>query len=129
MDNQRRCADGREVIGMPGYDGRGPRGMGPMTGRGLGWCVEDNVSAWNPRSPQSGYGRQRAGRGRGGGYGMSPNDFSRGFGENRTSPGRADTSDMSYDLQKEFEALKTQTRAIQQAVENLERRFDTGENS
>ena len=24
---------------MPGYDGTGPRGMGSMTGRGLGYCV------------------------------------------------------------------------------------------
>ncbi|TAJ44111.1 hypothetical protein CUJ86_08750 [Methanofollis fontis] len=23
---------------MPGFDGTGPRGMGPMTGRGLGRC-------------------------------------------------------------------------------------------
>jgi len=24
---------------MPGFDGTGPRGMGPMTGRGMGYCV------------------------------------------------------------------------------------------
>jgi hypothetical protein len=24
---------------MPGFDGTGPRGIGPMTGRGLGYCV------------------------------------------------------------------------------------------
>jgi len=30
---------------MPGFDGRGPRGMGPMTGRGRGFCaVPLNVS-------------------------------------------------------------------------------------
>ncbi len=23
---------------MPGFDGTGPRGMGPMTGGGRGWC-------------------------------------------------------------------------------------------
>ncbi|QQY79854.1 hypothetical protein EDD65_10792 [Keratinibaculum paraultunense] len=23
---------------MPGFDGTGPRGMGPMTGRGMGYC-------------------------------------------------------------------------------------------
>jgi len=23
---------------MPGLDGTGPMGLGPMTGRGLGWC-------------------------------------------------------------------------------------------
>ena len=30
---------------MPGFDGTGPRGMGPMTGRGRGFCaVPLNVS-------------------------------------------------------------------------------------
>jgi len=24
---------------MPGFDGTGPRGLGPMTGRGLGFCA------------------------------------------------------------------------------------------
>jgi len=24
---------------MPGFDGTGPRGMGPMTGGGMGYCV------------------------------------------------------------------------------------------
>ena len=24
---------------MPGFDGTGPRGIGPMTGRGRGYCV------------------------------------------------------------------------------------------
>jgi len=24
---------------MPGFDGTGPHGMGPMTGRGMGYCV------------------------------------------------------------------------------------------
>lgn len=24
---------------MPGFDGTGPRGQGPMTGRGMGYCI------------------------------------------------------------------------------------------
>ena len=24
---------------MPGFDGTGPQGKGPMTGRGMGFCV------------------------------------------------------------------------------------------
>jgi hypothetical protein len=35
---------------MPGFDGTGPAGMGPMTGGGRGWCV--------PSGPRpAGYGR------------------------------------------------------------------------
>jgi len=37
---------------MPGYDGTGPRGRGPMTGRGLGYCVKDeNGNAKHLPSP------------------------------------------------------------------------------
>ena len=52
---------------MPGLDGTGPWGMGPMTGRGLGWC-----------NPYGAFGRGWRGRGRGRGLG-----FGRGFGRGR----------------------------------------------
>jgi hypothetical protein len=40
---------GKEVNGMPGFDGTGPAGRGPMTGGGRGWC--------NPYTPAyTGYG-------------------------------------------------------------------------
>lgn len=29
----------RKVIEMPGFDGTGPLGLGPMTGRGRGYCM------------------------------------------------------------------------------------------
>ena len=29
----------KDVKLMPGYDGTGPQGQGPMTGRGMGFCV------------------------------------------------------------------------------------------
>jgi len=31
---------------MPGFDGTGPRGMGPMTGGGRGFCAIPLRSAW-----------------------------------------------------------------------------------
>ncbi len=30
---------------MPGFDGTGPRGMGPMTGRGMGFCSSWGIGA------------------------------------------------------------------------------------
>jgi len=36
---------------MPGFDGTGPRGMGPMTGGGRGFC-----SPWGIGAAQRGYG-------------------------------------------------------------------------
>ena len=41
---------------MPRFDGTGPRGTGPMTGRGLGYCVVpiENISGYRrPRSPDA----------------------------------------------------------------------------
>ena len=31
---------------MPGFDGTGPRGMGPMTGGGRGFCATPLRAAW-----------------------------------------------------------------------------------
>jgi hypothetical protein len=39
---------------MPGFDGTGPRGMGPMTGGGRGFCAVPIRTAWWPyRVPRS----------------------------------------------------------------------------
>jgi len=57
---------------MPQYDGTGPRGQGPMTGRGMGFCVmrvnENQPQADSPsrpsfarRSPDSSGGRDEGG--------------------------------------------------------------------
>lgn len=60
---------------MPGFDGTGPRGMGPMTGRGLGFCAMQIPNPPRPDAPPYPYpyfARPRwgmrgfGGRGRGG---------------------------------------------------------------
>jgi len=38
---------------MPGFDGRGPKGLGPMTGRGGGFCVLEIPST--PNEPMTGF--------------------------------------------------------------------------
>ena len=57
---------------MPGFDGTGPMGAGPMTGGGRGYCV---TPVGDVRSPFGGRSFGRGGRGRGWGRG-----FGRGFG-------------------------------------------------
>jgi hypothetical protein len=53
---------------MPAGDGTGPRGMGPMTGRGAGYCAGYDVPGYaNPVSGR-GFG-MGMGWGRGGGWG------------------------------------------------------------
>jgi hypothetical protein len=59
---------------MPAGDGTGPMGMGPMTGRGAGYCSGYDAPGWaNPgpgRAFGAGWGRGggRGGRGGGGGW-------------------------------------------------------------
>jgi len=61
---------------MPGFDGTGPAGMGPMTGWGRGYCAMPGTgSLYRGR----GLGR---GSGLGFGYGMGPG-LGRGFGRGR----------------------------------------------
>lgn len=67
---------------MPGFNGTGPRGQGPMTGRGMGYCAMPVLPYVNPNLPMSPYmpaiyGRPRWGM-RFGGRG-----FGRGFGGRR----------------------------------------------
>ena len=62
---------GRKEGNMPRGDGTGPMGLGPMTGRGLGYCAGYRVPGFaNP----AGYGLGRGmawGRGGGGGRGLA----------------------------------------------------------
>ena len=48
---------------MPAGDGTGPMGMGPMTGRGAGYCSGYGAPGWSNPIPGRGFG---LGRGRGG---------------------------------------------------------------
>ncbi|MFN2167014.1 MAG: DUF5320 domain-containing protein [Anaerolineae bacterium] len=51
---------------MPAGDGTGPRGMGPMTGRGAGYCAGYDAPGYANPMPGRGFGM---GWGRGGGRG------------------------------------------------------------
>ena len=54
---------------MPGGDGTGPQGMGPMTGRAAGYCSGNPAPGYANPMPGMGLGRGRGGFGRGGGWG------------------------------------------------------------
>lgn len=53
---------------MPGFDGTGPRGQGPMTGGGRGFCAVP-YSGQRPYYGRGFYGRGAGGFGRGQGFG------------------------------------------------------------
>lgn len=84
---------------MPGGDGTGPMGRGPFTGRGLGYC--------------------RGFRGSGQGrpfYGRRFWDY----GSPRTGPYREDEATEKLFLQREAEFMKTQLRAIEERLKEID---------
>lgn len=111
---------------MPRRDGTGPRGMGPMTGRGMGCCAEFVASA--AIAPGTGYG---LGAGRGGGgrgwrnwYRASGLPGWARFGQfaNPTyAPGPA-TSPVAED--QERGTLGNQIRALQDQLNTISNRLD-----
>lgn len=62
--------EGKEVSRMPFGDGTGPRGLGPMTGRGAGYCAGFGMPGFYNPVPGGGYGGYGFGPGRGWGRGM-----------------------------------------------------------
>lgn len=75
----------KEVSAMPAFNGTGPRGLGPMTGRGLGYCAMRFPSLLLNRtgaavaSVATGAARRFFGYGRGLGYGLG-RGLGRGYG-------------------------------------------------
>jgi len=45
---------------MPGFDGTGPLGLGPMTGGGMGYCVVPLSQTGSMTAPYAGYKGRRA---------------------------------------------------------------------
>ena len=80
VERQRQAAidrEEKEVSTMPFGDGTGPRGLGPMTGRGAGYCAGyDQPGAFSPLPRRGWFG---FGMGRGMGFGMG-RGMGRGMG-------------------------------------------------
>lgn len=101
---------------MPAGNGTGPMGMGPMTGRRMGYC-SGNV--------QPGYSTGRGlGRGRSGGRGMRRGNgmgagFSFGSGAG-FAPQFAAEEDRRRALELQAEQLRLQLRAVEAQLETPE---------
>ena len=87
---------------MPGFDGTGPRGAGPMTGGGRGYC---NTSG------KKGYGMGRGGRPRGCGGGRG---WGRGYGRDMMEP----PDQVALQSQKEIEELKARIQELEQKLKS-----------
>ena len=123
---------------MPGGDGTGPRGMGPMTGRRTGYCAGYDTPGFANPVPGRGYGRGW-GRGWFGGGGYGRGGGGRGWRNRFYATGRPLWARQPYDygpawdspppptqeqemdgLKREAEWLKGQLDAIGQRIKELE---------
>ncbi len=107
---------------MPGFDGTGPRGMGPMTGGGRGFC-----SPWGVGRAYYGTGIGRGGRFRAFGGGFGAGFAGRGLGFGRGYP-PAWGSDAWPQYGAEgstagLENLQDQIRGLQDQLRGIERRI------
>ena len=108
---------------MPRGDRTGPMGMGPMTGRGAGYCAGYQVPGY--ANPVSGRG---SGLGFGRGRGMG---FGRGFGRG-SGRGWYSAPPMGYPAvvapqvtqEQELDMLKTQADNFQNALSEIQKRIE-----
>ena len=127
---------------MPGGDGTGPAGMGPMTGRAAGYCAGYSVPGYmNPipgRGWGFGYGRGY-GRGRGfrRGFGPGPGGgrgYGRGFGGRAFYPAWGAGYGPAYgpmygdpygmSPEDELQMLRNEEDAIRSDLEDINKRIE-----
>lgn len=110
---------------MPGGDGTGPLGLGPMTGRRAGFCAGYSVPGYaNPGFGRGfGYGR---GFGRGRGWGRG---FGRGFGFGWAgypyaygNPYMAAAYPANFTPKQEADMLREEAKAMQEEIDAINQR-------
>lgn len=102
---------------MPGGDGTGPRGMGPMTGRGAGYCNGYNVPGYSNAMPS----RVLFGRGRG--FGMN-RGFGRGFYAN-DAPLVEEQYQQPLSKDQQIQLLEQQREAIEASLKELSKQIES----
>jgi hypothetical protein len=97
---------------MPGFDGTGPAGQGPMTGGGRGYCAKPVGGTVRPL--RGGYGM------RGGGRGWRNCFYATGLpGWMRARPSLSKEDELSA-LKKEEEYLKGELETLHSRINELE---------
>ena len=125
---------------MPGGDGTGPGGMGPMTGRAAGYCAGYPTPGYmNPIGGRAYGGYGRFGRGRGGGgrgrrnwfYATGLTGWQRagmGWGAYGVPPAYPPPSAGPFGApatkEQELDALKDQAEHLQDALEGIRKRVE-----
>jgi hypothetical protein len=123
---------------MPGGDGTGPAGMGPMTGRAAGYCAGYPVPGYMNPVPGYGFGRGwargfgrglglgfRGGRGWGGYWGTPYGATAYGYGAQYQVPPVPYTAPYGVRTspEQELDALKGQAEYLEDALEGIKKRI------
>ena len=117
---------------MPGGDGSGPMGMGPMTGRAAGYCAGYPMPGYMNPIPGRGFGRGwgrgfGGGFGRGGGRGWRHRYWATGVPGWAAVPGwtgaPAPYAPAAPAPEQELNALKSQAEYVAGALEDIQTRI------
>jgi len=106
---------------MPFGDRRGPQGMGPRTGRGLGYCSGNTMPGY-----MNNWGK------RGGGFGWLGGGFQRGFGRRGGGWGYGASYapfPYSQDPETRVSALRAQADELKAALDNIKRELESIDDS
>ncbi len=112
---------------MPGGDGTGPGGLGPMTGRAAGLCAGYSTPGYmNPAGGRLGLGWGRGfgrgfGRGRGWGFGRGYRAYPYAGAYNYAGTGYPYAPNIAP--KEEADMLKNDAKAIQEDLKNINARI------
>ena len=115
---------------MPGGNRTGPMGAGPMTGRGMGFCVGAATPGY--MNPSFGYGRgmgRGMGRGRGWGRGFG---WGAGYYGMASGPAPYPAANPAVDvniLKNEAQALQEELNLINKRIQEMESAQDNNPKS
>ena len=115
---------------MPRGDRTGPAGMGPMTGRGMGYCAGyDRPGFASPAAGRSfgrGFGRS-FGRGRGFGWAPArpyPHEAYTGYYQPRSYSREDEMADLKAEkdlIERDMKTMQEDIKAIEQRIKELEK--------
>ena len=117
---------------MPGGDGTGPLGAGPMTGRASGYCAGYSVPGYANSIPGRGwgfgYGRGRGrgfggGRGWGRGFGRGPGFGWAGYPYAYGNPYVAPMYPANITAKQEADMLREEAKAMQEEIDAINSRL------
>jgi len=114
---------------MPGGDGTGPMGMGPMTGRAAGYCAGYGVPGFMNAMPGRGFGGRGMGFGRGFGRGRGWRAMAWGYPAayapyGAYPPYAASVYTPPMTQEAELQTLRTQSDYFASALEEIRKRID-----